>query len=203
MPESLTLFSAALLLLLVMDPFGNVPVFMSVLQNVDPDRRRKIIIRELLIALGIMIVFLFGGRYILAAIGISESVLTIAGGILLFLIALRMVFPPPGGAFTADAELGGDEPFIVPLAVPFIAGPSVLASVLFIMSSDPDRWPEWLAAVGLAWIVSGVVLMSAVDLARLLGKRGLVAIERLMGMVLIAIATKMVMSGISQFFSLS
>lgn len=198
----MTLFSAALLLLLVMDPFGNVPVFMSVLQHVDPERRRRVIIRELFIALGIMIVFLFGGRYILAAIGISESVLTIAGGILLFLIALRMVFPPPGGAFTADAELGGDEPFIVPLAVPFIAGPSVLASVLFIMSSDPGRWPEWLAAVGLAWIVTGIVLMSAVDLARLLGKRGLIAIERLMGMVLIAIAVKMVMSGISQFFSL-
>ena len=138
----------------------------------------------------------------LAALGISEATLTVAGGILLFLIALRMVFPPPGGAFATDSDMGDGEPFIVPLAVPFIAGPSVLASVLFIMNSDPGRWPEWLAAVGLAWLISGIVLISSVDLARILGKRGLVAIERLMGMVLIAIATKMVMTGIKEFFSI-
>lgn len=198
----MTLFSAALLLLLVMDPFGNVPVFMTVLQNVAPERRRRVIVRELFIALGFLVAFLFGGKYVLAALGISEATLTVAGGILLFLIALRMVFPPPGGAFATDSDMGDGEPFIVPLAVPFIAGPSVLASVLFIMNSDPGRWPEWLAAVGLAWLISGIVLISSVDLARILGKRGLVAIERLMGMVLIAIATKMVMTGIKEFFSI-
>lgn len=198
----MTLFSAALLLFLVMDPFGNVPLFLSVLRPVAPERRRKVIARELVIALGFMLLFLFGGRYLLAAIDISEATLTVAGGIILFLIALRMVFPPPGGAFAADVEEGGSEPFLVPLAVPFVAGPSVLASVLFIMSSDPTRWPEWLAAVLLAWTVTGAVLLLSTDLARLFKRRGLVAIERLMGMVLTAIAAKMVLTGIRDFFGL-
>ncbi len=198
----MTFFSAALLLFLVMDPFGNVPVFLSVLRPVAPERRRGVIARELLIALGFILLFLFAGRYVLAAIGISEATLTVAGGVILFLIALRMVFPPPGGIFAADVEEGGGEPFLVPLAIPLVAGPSVLASVLFIMSSDPQRWPEWLAAVLLAWGVSGAVLLLSTDLARLLKRRGLVAIERLMGMVLTAIAIKMILSGIADFFGL-
>lgn len=198
----MTLLSAALLLFLVMDPFGNVPLFLAVLRPVAPERRRRVIARELLLALGFLLLFLFAGRYLLAALGITEATLTVAGGVILFLIALRMVFPPPGGAFAADVEEGGDEPLLVPLAVPFIAGPSVLASVLFIMSSDPSRWPEWLAAVLLAWAVTGAVLLFSTDLARVLKRRGLVAIERLMGMVLIAIATGMILTGIGDFFSL-
>lgn len=198
----MTLFSAALLLFLVMDPFGNVPIFLSVLRPVAPERRRKVIARELVFALLFLIAFLFGGRYLLDAIGISETSLTVAGGVILFLIALRMVFPSPGGVFAADAEDLDGEPVLVPLAVPLVAGPSALASVLFIMSSDPSRWPEWLAAVGLAWGVVGAVLLLSVDLARLLGRRGLTAIERLMGMVLTAIATKMVLTGVGEFFSL-
>ncbi len=199
----MTLFSAALLLFLVMDPFGNVPLFLSVLRPVAPERRRKVIARELLLALGFLLMFLFGGRYLVAAIGISEATLTVAGGVILFLIALRMVFPPPGGIFAADVEEGGQEPLLVPLAVPFIAGPSALASVIFIMSSDPSRWPEWLAAVCIAWGITGTVLMMSVDLARLLRRRGLVAIERLMGMVLTAIATKMILTGIAAVFSIT
>ena len=198
----MTVFSAAVLLFLVMDPFGNVPLFLSVLRPVAPERRRKVIARELIIALGILIVFLFCGRFLLEAIGVTESSLTVAGGVILFLIALRMVFPPPGGAFAADVEEGGAEPLVVPLAIPFIAGPSALASVLFIMSSDPTRWPEWLAAVFLAWAVSGVVLLLSVNIERLLGRRGLVAIERLMGMVLTAIATTMILTGIGEFLGL-
>ncbi len=198
----MTLFSAALLLVLVMDPFGNVPLFISVLDPVAPERRRKVIARELLLALGFLLLFLFGGRYLLQAIGISESTLTVAGGIILFLIALRMVFPPRGGAFASDLEGAEGEPLLVPLAVPFVAGPSALASVLFIMASDPSRWLEWLAAVVLAWAVTGVVLLFSMDLARLMGRRVLIAIERLMGMVLTAIATKMVLTGIGEFFGL-
>ena len=194
----MTVLSAAVLLFLVMDPFGNIPVFLSVLDPVVPERRRRVIARELLIALVFLMAFLFGGQHLLDAIGIGEASLTVAGGIILFLIALRMVFPPPGGAWAVDMEEGGDEPFLVPLAVPFIAGPSVLASVLFIMSSDPERWPEWLGAVLLAWAATGAILLAAPDLARLLKRRGLVAIERLMGMVLIAIATEMVLTGIGR-----
>lgn len=198
----MTLVSATLLLFLVMDPFGNVPLFLSVLRPVAPERRRKVIARELLIALGFLVLFLFAGRYVIQLLGLSESTLTVAGGVILFLIAIRMVFPPPGGIFPADTDEGGEEPLLVPLAVPYIAGPSVLSSVLFIMSSDPSRWPEWLAAVLLAWSVSGAVLLFSADLARLLKRRGLIAIERLMGMVLIAIATNMVMTGIGEFFGM-
>lgn len=192
----MTLLSATLLLVLVIDPFGNVPVFLSVLRHVAPERRRRVIARELLIALGFLLLFLFAGRYLLKLIGITDTALTVAGGILLFLIALRMVFPPPGGAYATDIEEADAEPLLVPLAVPFVAGPSALASVLFIMNSDRSRWPEWLVAVIVAWAITGIVLMFSVDLARILKRRGLVAIERLMGMVLIAIATKMILDGL-------
>ena len=198
----MSLFSAALLLALVMDPFGNIPLFLSVLGPVPPERRRRVIARELGLALLFLLLFLFAGRYVLEAIDISEATLTVAGGIILFLIALRMVFPPPGGSFVADVEEGGSEPLLVPLAVPFIAGPSALAAVLFIMSSDPSRWPAWLVAVLLAWGFTGAVLLASTSLARVLKRRGLVAIERLMGMVLTAIATKMVLTGIGDFFGL-
>ncbi|MDT7857378.1 MarC family protein [Rubrivirga sp. S365] len=198
----MTLFSAALLLFLVMDPFGNVPVFLAVVAPVAPERRRRVIARELLIALAFLLVFLFAGGSLLAAVGISEATLTVAGGVILFLIALRMLFPPPGGIFPADTEEGGDEPFLVPLAVPLVAGPSALAAVLFIMNSDPERWPEWLAAVVLAWAASGAVLLLSTDLVRVLKRRGLIAIERLMGMVLTAVATKLILTGLADFFGL-
>jgi len=130
----------------------------------------------------------------------------VAGGVILFLIALRMIFPSPGGVFGADAENAEDaagEPLLVPLAVPLIAGPSAMASVLFIMSSNPARWLEWLAALGLAWGATGAVLLLAPNLARLMGQRGLIATERLMGMVLTAIASKMVLTGIAEFFGVA
>jgi multiple antibiotic resistance protein len=192
----MTILSAAVLLFLVMDPFGNIPVFLSVLDPVAPERRRRVIARELLIALGFLLAFLFGGQHLLDAIGIGEASLTVAGGIILFLIALRMVFPPPGGAWAVDMEEGGEEPFLVPLAVPFVAGPSVLASVLFIMSSDPGRWPEWLVSLLLAWSVSCIILVSAAKLSRRLGKRGLIAMERLMGMIVVAIGVEMIVRGV-------
>lgn len=202
----MTLFSAALLLFLVMDPFGNVPVFLSVLRSVDEDRRRWVIARELLIALAFLVAFLFGGRYVLDAIGISESSLTVAGGVILFLIALRMIFPTPGGIFGADteeAEGAETEPILVPLAIPLIAGPSAMASVLFMMSSNPARWLEWLAALGLAWAATGAVLLLAPNLVRLMGNRGLIAMERLMGMVLTAIASKMILTGVAEFYGMA
>ena len=198
----MTIFSAALLLFLVMDPFGNVPLFLSVLNPIAADRRRKVIIRELLLALTALILFLFLGRYILSAIGISESILTTAGGVILFLIALRMVFPPARGPYPVDVDESSGEPILVPLAIPLLAGPSALASVLFLMSSDPDRWPHWLAAVLIAWAMTATVLLLSSPLARLIKKRGLIAIERLMGMVLTAIAIKMILTGIGDFFGM-
>lgn len=192
----LTVFSAALLLLIVMDPFGNIPFFLAALRQVDPARHRRIIVRELLVALAALLIFLFAGQHLLALLGISESALTTAGGVVLFLIAVKMIFPPSGGA--AVEEVSG-EPFIVPLAIPYVAGPSSMASVLLIMNREPARWPEWMAAVLLAWLVTSVILFASGGLSRYLGRKGLIAIERLMGMLLVAIAVQTILSGVAQF----
>jgi MarC family membrane protein len=192
----MSILSATLLLFLVMDPLGNIPYFPIVLKNVEPSRQRSIIIRELLIALLVLIMFLFAGRHILGLLQISEPSLSVAGGIILFLIAVRMIFPGPAGLF--GEQLDG-EPFIFPLAIPFIAGPSSMTTVMLIMSREPERWPEWLLALGTAWLASGVILYYSGGLSRWLGQKGLAAVQRLMGMLLTAVAAQMFMSGISLF----
>ncbi len=197
----MTILSAATLLFLVMDPFGNIPIFLSILEPYSAARRLRIILRELLIALAVLLLFLFAGQYILDALGISESSLTAAGGVILFLIALRMIFPRAGGGGMVEHS-SEDEPLVVPLAIPLIAGPSALASVMFIMSSDPARAGVWAGAVFTAWLLTGGVLLLAVRFSRWLGRRGLTAIQRLMGMILTAIAINMMMTGIRDFFAL-
>ncbi|HEX9727090.1 MAG TPA: MarC family protein [Gemmatimonadales bacterium] len=192
----MTILSATLLLLLVLDPFGNIPFFLGALNGVAPERHRIVIVRELLIALVALVVFLFAGPLLLDLVQISESSLTVAGGVVLFLIALRMVFPPPRGSTEPTFE---GEPFIVPLAIPFVAGPSALAVLLLITTQEPDRRREWLLAVVLAWLICATVLYLSGGLRRLLGDRGLVALERLMGMVLVAAAVQMVMTGVTKF----
>ena len=192
----MTVFSATLLLFLVLDPFGNIPFFLAALQGVAPERQKKIIVRELLIALLALVTFLFTGQYVLAFLGISEPSLTTAGGIILFLIAIRMIFPSPHTSLEEDVE---GEPFIVPLAIPYVAGPSALASVMFIMNREPERWPSWLLATVLAWAGTAVLVLLASGLTKFLGKRGLIALERLMGMVLITLAVQMLMTGIGEF----
>jgi len=192
----MTVLSAAVLLFLVMDPFGNIPLFLTALRHVDERRQRHIILREQFIALAFLILFMFSGRYLLDILQISEPSLSIAGAIILFLISINMIFPTAGGLF--DEKLDG-EPFIVPLAIPYIAGPSALASVLLIMSREPERWSEWLIALLLAWVTSGIIVLLSSGLRRVLGERGLVAMERLMGMILTAIAVQMFMTGVRQF----
>lgn len=194
----MTVFSAAMLLFLVMDPFGNVPFFISTLKNVDESRHQRIIIRELLIALFVLLAFLFGGQYILSALQISESALTAAGGTVLFLIAVKMIFPSRSNSLAVPDDYD-DEPFIVPLAIPYVAGPSALASVLLIMNREPARWPEWLVALLVAWFFTGLIIWSSGFLSKILGKKVLIAIERLMGMLLVAIAIQMIMTGVAQF----
>ena len=197
----MTILSAATLLFLVMDPFGNIPIFLSILEPYSAARRLRIILREMLIALAVLLLFLFAGQYILDALGISEPSLTAAGGVILFLIALRMIFPRAGGGGMVEHN-AEDEPLVVPLAIPLIAGPSALASVMFIMSSDPSRAGVWAVAVFTAWLLTGFVLLLAVRFSRWLGRRGLTAIQRLMGMILTAIAINMMMTGIRDFFAL-
>lgn len=193
----MTLLEAAVLLFFTMDPLGNVPLFLSALRSVDPVRHRRIIVRELVIALGFLVVFLFIGRSVLGVLKVSPEALTAAGGVILLLIALRMIFP------TADRPLREDvlgEPFIVPLAIPYTAGPSVLATELLLMSREPLRWSTWLAALVLAWVASAIILYFSSGLRRVLGERGLTALERLMGMVLIIVAVEMLLQGIAQYF---
>ncbi len=195
---SMTLWSAALLLFLVLDPFGNIPFFLSAMKSVDDRRHFRVISRELLIALAVLIAFLFFGRYVLELLQISEPSLSVAGGLILFLIAVRMIFP---GRRNGGEELFQGEPFIVPLAIPYVAGPSAMATVLLVMSREPARWPEWLAAVLLAWAGCSVVLLVSSGLRRLVRERGLVALERLMGMLLTTIAVQMFLNGIAEFMA--
>lgn len=194
----MTVYSAALLLFLVMDPLGNIPPFLTVLKNVDEGRQKKIIIRELIIALLVLVFFLFFGQFLLQLMNISGPSLGIAGGIVLFLIAIKMIFPGTGAL--SDMGMEG-EPFIVPLAIPLVAGPSALASVLLVMSRAPERWPEWLAALVVAWVATGIILFMSSGLRKFFGKRGLIAMERLMGMVLTVIAVQMFMDGLSEFLT--
>ena len=189
----MTLASAAVLLFLVMDPLGNILLFVSALQGVAPERRVRVVVRELVIAYLILVVFLFVGQPLLGLLQITGPALTIAGALVLFLIALRMVFP------TAERNLSenvGGEPFIVPLAIPYVAGPSAMATVLLLVSREPSRWPAWLGALTAAWVLSAVILMLGGRLSRLLGQKGLVALERLMGLLLVAVAVQMLLEGL-------
>ncbi len=194
----MTLVSAIVLLFMVIDPFGNIPFFVAALNQVDSARHRHVMVRELLIAYFVMVIFLFAGQPLLRVLGISEPALTIAGGVILFLIALRMVFPPPRQF--REEEVDG-EPFIVPLAIPYIAGPSVLAVEILLMSQQPDRWAIWLFAVSIAWAATALIVVLGARVTARLGPRGLVAIERLMGMILVAIAIQMFLSGTQEFFT--
>ncbi|MDI1242357.1 MAG: MarC family protein [bacterium] len=192
----MTTLSAALLLFLVMDPLGNIPLFMTTLKKVEAKRQRFVVIRELLIALVVLVAFLFLGQYLLRLLHLSETALTTAGGIILMIIALKMIFPRADSSLQEEVE---GEPFIVPLAIPYVAGPSAMATALLLMSREPGRWPEWLLAVFLAWFVSAIIIYFSSYFAKFLGEKGLVAIERLMGMLLITVAVQMLLNGIGQF----
>lgn len=194
----MSLISAVVLLFLVMGPLGNVPLFLSALRGVDPSRHRHIILRDMLIALAIMVGFLFVGQILLDVLGVSSPALTAAGGVILLIIALRLIFPTNE---RNRQEQVFEEPFVVPLAIPYTAGPSVLSTELLLMSQEPSRWPVWLAAIILAWAAAAVILLTSSNLQRLLGERGLTAIERLMGMVLIILAVDMLLEGIKTFFA--
>lgn len=196
----MTILSAAILLFLVMDPVGNIPLFVTLLGDMEPWRARRVVLRELLIAVGVLILFLFGGQVLLEVLQISEPALSIAGGLILFLIALKMIFGSARDIFQESPE---GEPFIVPLAVPMIAGPSAAATVLLLMARDPDRWLHWLAALLAAWLASGIILLAAVSVARVPGRRVLSAAERLMGMLLTTVAVQMFLSGLRDFLSLA
>src|SRR2546428_10314370 len=136
--------SAVVILLLVTDPIGNIPLFVSLLRHVAPKRRVRVIVRECAIALAVLLICVPFGGSLLELFGLSERSLNLAGGVILFLIALRMIFHGPEGIF---GETASGEPFIVPLAIPSIAGPAAIATVVLLVSRAPQRVPEWLAAI--------------------------------------------------------
>jgi len=193
-----TILSAALLLFLILDPLGNIPVFLSLLKPLAPRRQRVVLVRELLIALAVLMAFLWGGKYALELMHLRQESVAIAGGIVLFLIGIRMIFPRPEGLMGAVPD---GEPFIVPMAIPLVAGPSGMAAVMLMGSNEPDRLGEWSLALLLAWGATAAILMSATLLYKLLGARALTALERLMGMLLVAISVQMLLDGVAPYLA--
>jgi multiple antibiotic resistance protein len=196
--DMLQLFSAVFTLTLVMDPLGNIPLFMSALKNVPEARRRRVIARELVIALGIMLFFLLFGKYFISLLSLDVTAMSVAGGIVLFLIAIQMIFPSRQSPFGDNPE---GEPFIVPMAIPLVAGPSTLTTILIFSMKDPGAWPKWLAMVVISWTINMVILGMASRLSKFLGERGLLAMEKLMGMILITISAQMIMVGLKKFMA--
>ncbi len=190
-----TFVSATILLILITDPIGNIPIFANALKHVAPERRAKVILREILIAFALLLTFMFVGESFLRVMNLSELSLQIGGGVILFLIALRMVFPP---AATTEGEIM-TEPLIVPLAVPAVAGPSALATVLLLVSQQPDKRLEWIGALCVTMLVSAVVLVSAERIQRIIGDRLVVAAARLMGLVPVSVAIEMMLRGVKTF----
>ena len=196
----MTIVSAALLLFLILDPLGNIPVFLSLLRGMPPQRQRLVLARELLIALAVLMLFLWCGKYALELMHLRQESVSIAGGIVLFLIGIRMIFPPPEGLM---GEIPDGEPFIVPMAIPMVAGPSGMAAVMLMGSQEPDRMGAWSLALLLAWAATAAILFSATLLYKRLGSRALIAVERLMGMLLVAISVQMLLDGIAAYLQLA
>ncbi len=188
--------SATILLLLVVDPFGNIPVFIAALANTKSSRRLGIVLRECAIAYVVLLAFMFFGVWFMRLLRLTDASLGIAGGVILFLIAIRMIFRHPEGIF---GDSVGGEPFIVPLATPSIAGPSALATVLLLVSKEPTRIIEWIVALTMAIGISAAVLVLGERISKLVGDRGILAFQRLMGLILTAIAIQMLLHGIETF----
>jgi MarC family membrane protein len=191
--------STVILLAFVIDPFGNVPVVNAMLAGFPPPRRRAIVLRECAIAFVILLAFMLGGKQVLDVMHLTPSALAIAGGVILFMIAIRMVFGDPEGVFGMPARGGGGDPLIVPLAVPLIAGPSALATVMLMASRQPEHLGSLAAALTVTMVFATVVLVLGDRLQQRLGERAMQAIERLMGLVLTAMAVEMLLGGIRMF----
>jgi multiple antibiotic resistance protein len=195
--------STTLVLFFVMDPIGNIPLFLNVLEKIPIEKRKWIITREITFAMLILILFLYTGDAILKYLSISQFSLKISGSILLFLISMRMIFPPPShqhGA-TLFGDLPEGEPFLFPLAIPFLAGPSAIITVIVLSNQDPSKIHLWLLAIIVSCILSLFILLSSNLIAKFAGKRGIFATEKLMGMILIAISTEMFLKGIKEFLN--
>jgi|688.fasta_scaffold690854_1 MarC family membrane protein len=189
---SIQFVSVTVTLILLMDGLGNIPIFLALLKQLSPRRQLAVIARELVIALIIMFFFAFCGNYVLNHLGIQNQSIQIAGGIILFIIALKMIFSPQD----EEKYKVKEEPFIVPLAVPMVAGPTVLAAIM-VFSKDPEIQDVLLIAIFLAWIITTSILFLSTPISRVLGNRGILAIEKLMGLILTILAVQLFLDGFS------
>lgn len=194
----LSIISTTLLLLVLLDPIGNIPIYIATVERLPPAKRTRVIARECLIAYAILILFVFGGNQLMSWMHLTDEAMGIAGGIILFIIALRLIFRRPEGVFGDTID---GEPFVFPLAVPLFAGPSAIAFVLLMTSKTPERTPELLLAVTIASGVSSIILILGTKISRIIGKRGLRALETLLGLLLTAVATQMLLDGIKQYLA--
>ncbi len=187
-----TFLSTVLIMFFIMDPLGNVPIFLSVLKGVKPERRRSILIRELVISLIVLLIFFFVGKYVMSLLHLTQESISISGGLILLIIALKMIFPQKQEL----SEQSNEEPFIVPLAIPLIAGPSVFAVILLLPQTPVMTLILNLCAMLTAWGISSVILACSTNLYKILKVRGLLAMEKLMGMLLVILATQMLIDGL-------
>lgn len=197
-----SLASAFFLLLMVLDPFGSLPIFLSVMRTVSPARRVLVALRETCIAFAVLLAFLFAGQGFLRLMHLSERSLEVAGGVILFMVAVRMIFVSGRKVFAVDDDLGGAErePFVFPLAVPLLAGPSAMATVLLLASRQPTQMLDWVGALTAAMLVCAVVLLFCQRLHAWLGDQVVSALEKLMGLVLTAVAVEMILGGLKRYF---
>lgn len=195
MENTFPIFSTAVLIFFILDPFGNVPLLLSILKNIDKHKHSKIIIREMLIGLLILVIFLFFGEQFLSLFHLETQAITIAGGIIFFVISLKMIFPDPNGVdmFATNKD---DEPLVVPIAVPMIAGPAALATLLVLAKTNAQHSGALFISLFLAWGLAAVVLLFSPNLYNILKKKGLKALERLMGMLLLIMSVQMFIDGI-------
>ncbi len=189
---------ATLILILVTDPLGNIPLFITALERVSAARRTRVILRECAFAFGILLLAMVGGRGALGVLGIGDASLKAAGGVILLLIAINMIFPM-AGARMGEGPTDG-EPLIVPIAVPLIAGPSAIATAMLVAADDPSRMPLWVGALAISMVLTLASLFLSSTFKRLLGVQLLSAIERLMGLVLTAVSVDMIMGGAGAYF---
>ena len=190
--------SALILLLLVLDPLGSLPIFIPIMRDVPKERRARVAFREVSLAFLVLMAFMFGGESFLRVMHLSERSLEVAGGVILLMVAIRMIFSAQGESVYGVAS--GKEPFIFPLAVPLLAGPSAMATVLLLASRQPERIGEWVAALAVAMCISGALLLGAERIRRLVGDQVVSALEKLMGLVLTAIAVEMILAGLKRYF---
>lgn len=193
----MSLFSIAVVLFLIMDPMGNISSFLSLTKDLEPKKQHRVIVREMLIALAVMIFFNYLGEFIFAILELSETTVRISSGVILFLIAIKILFMAPD---SLRANLPKGEPYVFPIAIPLIAGPGLLATIMLYAHLEPYQ-SVMIVAILLAWAASAAILYFANPIKKYLGPNGLMAAERLVGMVLVLISIQRFLEGILLFWS--